>query len=186
MSNKKIISISLIFGLISLAMVVFIIYPLFKDIRKNSQELINIKRNAVSPEEEINNISQIKKIYQEIKPDSQKMENLFIDPEVPIDLIKFLEERAKDLQVSIKILSVNPKINEDEKWNYLEFQINLVGSFGGSLRFLKKIENSQYLVETQNLTIKKLTEQELTIPAYKQFSLDDISINLTLKVFTKR
>lgn len=183
--NKKTLLISVTFGIISLVLITLVIYPLFKGIEKDSEELITIKRNLVFSSDKTESISQIRNIYEEIEPDSKKIENLFIDPEVPIDLIKFLEQIAQDSKILINITSVVSKTSGDD-WNYMEFQINLIGSFPNFLRFLEKVENSSYLMEAQNLSVKRLNEQEFTSPKYKQFFSGDINANLTIKAFTKK
>ncbi len=135
--NKKTLLISVTFGIISLVLITLVIYPLFKGIEKDSEELITIKRNLVFSQDKTGNISQIRKIYEEIEPDSQKIDNFFVDPGVPIDLIKFLEKIANDSKTLISITSIVNKTDENNPWNYMEFQTNLVGSFPNFLRFLR-------------------------------------------------
>ena len=184
-SNKKVLLISTIFGIISLILIIFVVFPLFKEIKKYSEEFVTTKKNIVFYSDETGSVSLIRKIYGEIEPDSKKIDSLFVDPEVPIDLIKFLERIAQDSKISVNITSVAPKTSEKD-WNYMEFQINLIGSFPNLLIFLEKIENGPYLIETKNLSIKNLAEQEITLPKYKQFSLGGINANLTIKAFTKK
>jgi len=184
-SVRKIFLISLIFGLISLILIVFGIFPLFKGIKKNSQELIQTKQDLFFSQEKMGGINQIKKIYEEIEPDFRKIESFFIDPGAPIDLIKFFESVAEGSTMSIDIISAVPKTIENDPWNSLEFQIILTGSFPNFSKFLEKIETGPYLVEIQNLNVKRLTEQDIKLPKYEKLSLGDVSATLVAKVFTK-
>ncbi|GAH90126.1 unnamed protein product [marine sediment metagenome] len=169
--KKKIIIFSVIFGVATIAIVGFVIYPLFKGIEKSSEELITAKKELILSKEEAGKFEQFKEIYKGLKPDLEKINQLFIDQEIPIDLIKFWEKEARDSELSIKISPVFLKAAEIDPWNSIGFQLRLIGSFPNFLKFLEKIETSPYLIEIQNLTVEKLVQ--------------DVSATLTVKVYTK-
>lgn len=183
--KRKILLISVIFGLIFFSLIIFIIYPLLKEIKESSVELISAKKYLISSRDQTENINQIRKIYKEMEPDFKKIDNFFIDPEVPIDLIKFWEKMAADSEVLIKVSSVVLKTAETDPWKSMGFQLVLTGSFPHFSRFLEKIETGPYLIDIQNLNIKRLTEQDLQFSKYEQFSLGDVSATLMVKVFNK-
>lgn len=183
--KKKTVLISIIFGLIALTLIGFVIYPLFKGIKETSQELIAVKKELALIQTGTKNVKQIEEIYQSLKTDLEKIDRLLIDPEVPIDLIEFWENLAADLEVSIDISPFSIRDSETDPWNSIGFQITLIGSLPNFLKFLEKIEYSPYLIEIQNLTVKKLVEKELKLERYEQISPADISGTLAAKIYTK-
>lgn len=182
--QNKIYLISAIFGLIILVLIVFFVSPLFKEIKKNSQDLIAFKKELISLEAKIENLRKFKEIFKTLEPDSEKIDKLLVDSEVPIDFIKFLEKTASDSQVLIEISSTSFKIVQTDPWPSLGFQIILTGSFPNYLKFLEKLETSPYLTEIQNLIVRRLSENEIRLMA-KTLSLGDVKATLSIKVFTK-
>ena len=182
-SNKKTLIISIVFGLIILVLICFVIFPLFNGIKKNSEDFTVVKKDLILFQSETENIEGIKKTYDGLKKDLEKIEELFIDPEIPIDLIKFWEKIALDSEVLISIFPISLKTAEDEIWNSMGFQITITGSFPNFLEFLEKTENCSYLIEIQNLTVRKSTKRELKSEENEQFSL--INATLLTKVYTK-
>jgi hypothetical protein len=185
--NKKILKISFVFGLVSFILAYFGIYFSLKQLQKKSQEFAEMQNDFSYLSDRTSNILKIKKIYKDIEPDLEKVNNIFINPDVPIDFIRFLEKTSNDLNIFLNIGSISYKSDktDTEKWNYMEFQINIAGSFSNILKFINKIENGFYLTEISNINIKKLTEQEIA-SQYKNLSSDDVASNITIKVFTKK
>jgi len=181
---KKTLTISIIFG-IALVLIVFFIYFLFAEIKKNSQDLILAKKELISLQAKIENLQNFKEIYKTLEPDLEKIDLMLIDLEVPIDFIKFLEKTGEDSGVLIDISPISIRKIETDPWPSIGFQIALTGSFPNCLKFLEKIETSPYLIEIQNLIIRRLTAEEIKSKKFEIFSLGDISGVLSIKVFTK-
>ena len=183
---KNKINLSLIiFSILSISLIVFLIYPLFKEIKNNSEDLISKKQKLLSLETKIENLEKFQSLWQEIEPDFKKIDQLFIDSEVPVEFISFLEATARDCELSIEISSTLPSKIEKDPWPSLFFQISPTTSFPKFLRFLAKIETSPYLIEIQNLNAKRLTEKELGSKAFERFSLGDVKTALSIKIYTK-
>lgn len=187
--NKKIIIISLSFGLILLFLIIFGIFPILKNIKEDSKKLSQGKEELAIIKNKIENSGPIKEIYQKIDPSFQKIDGLFVDPQLPIDLIKFWEKTAAESNISISISNItlqNSEGKESKKdfWDSLKFQMVLDGSFSGFSKFLEKIENSPYLTELQDITIKKITGGEVK-NSKQQPSSSNVSVLITLKAFTK-
>ena len=186
MNNKrKIVLISVVSGAISLALISFIIFYFSKEIKNYSQELLSVRNRLSSISGQTSGVSQIKEIYKEIEPNINKVDQSFVDSGVPIGLIKFFEETAKESNVLINISSSAIKETEEDLWLSIGFRTNLTGSFVNTLRFIDKIESGSYLVEIQDLKIQRLSESELKGIQYSQFSLGDVNVNLSIKVYTK-
>ena len=179
--NKINLSI-IIFLLLAILLVVFVIYPLFKEIKSNSEELVSQKKELATLEAKIDYLEKFKILYKNLEEILEKIENLFVNPEIPIEFISFLEKKAEDCQMTIQIApSIYKEEIEKDHWAYLSLQISTVSSFPNFLKFLEKLESSIYLIEIQNLNINKSTKTELEgLP-----SIDNVQSDFFLKVFTK-
>ena len=162
---KKIIVVSIIFGIIVIILFCFVIYPLLSGVKKNSQEFILAKKEMVSFKIETEEFEQSKEIYRGLETDLEKIDELFVNPDVPIDLIKFWRETAKDSGLLIDISPTSLRAEETVLWDSIGFRLTLIGSFPDFLKFLEKIETAPYLIEIQNLSAKN-SKQSLTIKVY--------------------
>jgi hypothetical protein len=157
MTSKKIIcTISIFFSLITIVLVVFVVFPLFKKIRTTSEEIISEKNSIATLRIQEDEIENFRKNYPSYRPNLEKMEQLFIDTEDPIDFIKFLEETASDCGVTSEI-SLLPSSEENK--NSVTFQFFSNGDFSKILKFSEKLENGPYLVKINNLTINNSSEK---------------------------
>jgi len=170
-----------IFGTISIFLIVFCIFPLLKEIKNNSQELILEKEKMILLAQEKESVKKLQGIYSAYQSDFKKIENLFIAPEVPIEFINFLEETARASQIQLEITSMTKKTAEKDPWPSFIFHLSAAGSFPNFLKFLKKTENSPYLIEFLDLNIKKLPEEEVK----PKEPLDEIKGFFMIKVFTQ-
>jgi len=173
--NKKILIASIIFGLVALLLICFVIFPLLRSIKEDSEEIVALKKDLILSQNKINNFEQAKESYAGIISSIKKIDSLFIDSKIPIDLIEFWEKIARDSEVSIDISPVSLKSVETDPWNLVGFQLTLDGSFPNFLEFLEKIETSPHLIEIQNLNVNKAKIEALT---------NNVNIILITKVYT--
>lgn len=186
MTIKKKISISILFLIFSSILIVsFIIYPLFSEIEKVSQEFLVQKQGVGAIEKKVENLEKFKTIFPEISADLEKIDNLFVIHEAPIGFILFLEKISRDSQVSLKISSGPAFRSEKILWPYVSFNLDLKGFFPDISNFLEKMESSPYLIEIQTLTVSRMTESELRSPEFENFFSGDAKANLLIKVYTK-
>jgi len=186
MTIKNKINLSLvIFGIFIIGFIAFLIYPLFKGIKNNSEDLISKKQNLLSLEAKIDDLEKFQSLWREIEPNFKKIDQLFIDPESPVEFISFLETTARDCAVDIEISSALSSKSEEDFWPSLLFQISSTSSFSKFLKFLAKIETGPYLIEIQNLNARRLTERELKLKEFEKYSLDDVKATFSIKVYTK-
>ncbi|MBZ9572050.1 hypothetical protein KJA15_01775 [Patescibacteria group bacterium] len=172
-----------IFGIITILLIVLIIYPFFEEIKKNSKELISQKKRQISLQEEIKSFKEIESLYKTYQSNIEKIDDLFAEPEAPIEFINFLEKNAEKSQLSIEISPMAEK--ETGPWPSLFFQISTIGSFSNFLKFLEKLETGPYLIEISNLNVRKITEKELRVKRFETFSLSDTNALFLIKVLTK-
>jgi len=187
------------FAIISALLVVFVILPLFKEIKAISQNLFLKKNKIVYLSEERENIKKIENLYKTYQSDLDRIENLFVDPEIPIEFIGFLEKTATSSQIKLEISSMTraaarggdeqssatTKKTEQEPWQSLSVQLLITGSFSNFSKFLDKLENGPYLIEVLDLNTKKLTERELQIAGFENIPEADTITTFSIKAFTK-
>lgn len=154
MSTKtKIRILSAILIIAVFSSVFFLIYPLFNDIKKSSSGVLEQKQKLLLLESKVENLEKFKNRYVEIEPDFKKTEGLFIKADLPVDFIRFLEKTAKDSNLSTKISLSPSQQAAGEPWQISPFQIAINGSFLNFLGFLEKLQNSQYLIDMQDLSV---------------------------------
>ncbi len=174
MTLKNKINLSLIiFIVLSVCLIVLVIYPLFKEIKNSSEELVSEKQKLFSLERKIENLKEFQTLWLKIEPNLKKIDQLFIDPQVPVEFVNFLEKIAKDSEILIEISSALSSKTEKDPWSSLLLQINSTAPFSKFLKFLEKIEASPYLIEIQNLNARGLIE-------------GDTGITLSIKVYTSQ
>lgn len=184
-SNKKIYLPTIILGILSILLIILIIWPLFKEIRTTSQNLSLEKNKTVYLGQERENLQNIKQSYKTYQPDLDSIENLFVDPAVPIEFINFLEKTATDTQVKLEISSMAQNTEKKDSWPSLSLQLSVTGSFANFSKFLDKLENNSYLIETLNLNSRKLTKSELESKELKNIPNADTATFLLIKVYTQ-
>lgn len=184
-ANKKFYIAILIFGILSVLLIVFLISPFLKEIKKRSEELLLEKKKIIFLTKEKENLENIKNLYDFYQLDIEKLEEIFIEPEIPIGFISFLESTASSSYVQLKISSMTKKLEKKDPWPSLSFQLLLIGSSPNFLKFLEKLENSPYLIEVLDLNIRKITEKEIKPEEFKKIPSADASAILSIKVFTK-
>jgi len=159
---------------LSICFVIFLIYPLFQEIEKNSKAILTQKASLEALETETENLEEFKLFAERNKENLEKIEEVLLDSELPVDFINFLEKVAGESQISLKVSYLAQQVNGGT-WPALLVQSSCSGSFSNFLRFLEKLESSNYLIEIQTLNVTKLTGT----------GESDIQANFSLKVFTK-
>lgn len=199
-NNNKIYTISLVFTIAILFLVMFFVLPLLREIEKNSKDLISAKNNVAVLAEQTNETENFKKNYETYAPNLEKIDQLFVDPNNPVDFIKFLEDTASTSQITSQI-SLQPSPQDSQQslkgasQNFIIFRFASKGGFSEVLNFLKKIEAGPYLVEIENLTIQNsevpvsgysVPEKESLVPnIYEDNSSRKVDATFTIKVFVK-
>jgi hypothetical protein len=186
MDLKKKIYISItIFGIAAVLLVAFLIYPLFQSINKNSEALLSQKGKLALLKKEVESTQGILSLYEDYQPNLEKLDALFVDPGNPIEFINFLEDNAKASQIVVEISSLQSNITSLSQskgakiWSSLDFQLSLNGSFSNFSKYLDKLENSPYLIEILDFSIKKREANSAEIQNL------GIGATLSLRVYAK-
>ena len=183
--KRKIFFILISIILIAFILMLLLVISLIKDIRKNSEEFLLERKALTSMEREFQEFEDFERNSAFYQSNLEKLDKLFLNPEVPIDFIQFLEEESGNLGLLIKIFPSIITSRETDFWQSIGFQILLTGSFPDSLKFLEKLQTSPWLLEIQRTEVQRISEKDLQLERLKDFSLGDISFSIILKVYTK-
>lgn len=162
-----------------------LVISLVKDIKRNSQEFLLERKALTLMEREFQEFENFEKNSAFYQSNLEKLDKLFLNPEVPIDFVQLLEEESKNIGLLIKISPSIITSRENDPWESIGFQILLTGSFPNCLKFLEKLQVSPWLLEVQRTEVKRITEKEFQSERLKDFSLGDVSLSIILKVYTK-
>ena len=159
--KNKIFIIIIIFALIGLVLIVFLIYPVLRDIKNISDDISSRKKEVALVSAEYRELYDFKKKYDEYKDDLNKIDQLFVNSQDPVDFIKFLETTSSNSGINIETsLTSLVKNKATDKIPVISFQIHAKGDFANILRFSERLETDQYLIKMKNFTVKK-SEQHI-------------------------
>jgi len=156
MNLKNKIVVSLIsFLLLFLALFFLVIAPIIYQLRKTGQAMREQEEAAISLEKRIEMARDFRSFYKKEKENFSVLDNIFINPQIPTDFIDFLDETAGGSGISVNYSLTAPIKLEKDPWPSLNFQIITVGPFSSSMKFIKKLEASIYLLDIQSFEINK-------------------------------
>jgi hypothetical protein len=147
-SIKKIVILSSLFLMAVLILVFLFALPLFNEIQKYSQSIIEKNAELSFFEKEAVRSREFEKNKTSLNSDIEKIDNSFAKSQAPIDLIKFWEQMAKFCNLSIEMSPVPSQIIADAE--EMGFNLQIKGSFPNTLKFVEKIENGPYLIQIQD------------------------------------
>lgn len=150
MKNNIYIILAIVAGTV-VFLIVFCIWPLMQSLHNDSKDILSMRSNADTLQMQNNEIENFKKNYQTYKPNLETMQKLFIDPQNPVDVIKFLEDTANHAGVQVKISLVQNSQKGNQ--NFVTFQLSASGNFLNMLNLSEALENGPYLVEIKNVTM---------------------------------
>lgn len=185
MSINYKIKISLFCLLILFVSAVFTARIILKNISGASGQLATEKKNLFTLESKIKSLENFRQEYEELKPDLEKADSLLVQAQLPVDFIQFLEEISSEAGINLKISPLADIKITGDPWPSSNFQLSLAGSYPKIIRFIDKLENSQYLITLQSLNFSKLTDMELKSKEFASFFSGDAKGNISLKVYTK-
>ena len=171
----------LIFGLL----IRFGLLPLFEDVEENSRELAFQKEALQFLEFRIEDFEHFKENYSYYQSVLEKIDNSFVNQEVPIEFIEFLEKEAEKSGLSIGISPLIVARGGGDLGSPVGFQISLMGNFPDCLRFLERLEQSSFFVEISQLNISKASVKKTMKTELETVETGDVSFILKIKAFSK-
>lgn len=178
--NTKIYFLITIFGAVLSLLIIFVIPYFLIQIKENFKILNSEKQKIKILQFKLENFRNLQEKHQDLINVSEKINKLFINPDTPVEFIKFLEQTSRVCGVSIKISFLPSLKQKSDPWKSISFQINTSGSFSNFFRFFEKLENAPYLIEISNLNIKKTEQKTLD----ENTSTRNIDANFTIKTFS--
>ncbi|OGZ84260.1 MAG: hypothetical protein A2599_00680 [Candidatus Staskawiczbacteria bacterium RIFOXYD1_FULL_39_28] len=154
-AQNKIYLISAVFTLVILAIAMFLIWPVFKNIEGGVKELSLLKNDIVFSREEIAGLQSFQNKYEAYKPNLEKLDGMFVDPNSPIEFIKFVEKKSLDAGVVPEINMSQGLQAQGEGLAFMIFRINFKGSLQKILEISEKMEAGPYFLEIQSLKIRE-------------------------------
>ena len=163
--ENKIYIIITIFILVSLILILFLIYPVLRDIKNGSKEILLNKSKLISINKQNSGLSDFKKKYDNYVYNLEKVDQSFVDSKDPVSFIKFLEKTANDSGINTDIkLDISLLDKGFNNWPVVISNISATGEFLNILKFSEKLDKSPYLLRINNVIIKK-SSQDLTVDA---------------------
>jgi hypothetical protein len=151
-------------------------------IDENFKDLILAKNDIITLEAQIAEAKNFNENYDVYKPNLDKIDQLFVDPRNPVDLIEFFEKTSADSKITSQI-SLSPLTKTAQK--FITLQISSKGSFSEIINFSKKIESGVYLIEIENLTIQNSAEDLKDKNVTTDYSSRKVDAIFTIKAFAK-
>lgn len=136
--------------LITLGIVVFIILPVGKDIKRINEDIYHQRVTLEKLYLRSQSIKQAKEDYEKIKDEIKTLDNVFYSPGQELEFITDLEKIAN--QQSIKqIINIKETGDESESLNYqtLKIELNLIGTLSNILNYLDQVQtmNSYFNID---------------------------------------
>jgi hypothetical protein len=183
---KRIIIFSSASLLIALLLVVIIVVPLLRNTYKIFNDITGVKRGVASFNSETLEADAFDQEYNSLQITPDSIEQSLVSESAPIDLIQFLEDTAKDASLLIDISPVSVQKESSDPWNSIGFSVKLTGDFTSCMRFLEKIENSDYFIKAVKFDAKLITQKDVSLKRYEEFSVGQILTTVDFKVYTKQ
>lgn len=159
--KQKILIISGIFAVFLLVFFAFLLLPIVRGIRLDSAKILAARTQLAKVSLYEEQIQKFEGVSQSQQKDVERIRNLFLDTDTPIAFLEFLEGRAQNSQVSLKITPVESLRKEEDVWDSIDFELAGKGTFPNALSFLKQIENGPYLFEFKNVVLQRLGTGEV-------------------------
>lgn len=183
--NKELILYILGVTAILAVMIVFLVIPLIKGIRSSSQDFVENRKKVVNLQREKRHYIALKQEYEDSKGKFEKINSLFVNSEVPVKFIEFLEESSVKANFPIEVSPGPGTQSKSDLWPTIFFKVAGSGSFTDFAKFLERVENSPFLVEVQDLNVDRLTEEDVRGES-KERKVGDVEAKILIKAYTNQ
>lgn len=168
-------------GIIIVILLLSIIFPLVNNIKRLAAEFDQKNNLLASYKEKAESyLGQLRSDYFKLAPEISKINDSFVSPEKVIDSILAVERAAA-------LTNNYQEIKEVKEDGALSFQVSLWGSFPNLIKFLARIENLNYFVDSESLQITRVGERELVNLEGKGIMVKggDVRSVINIKAYTK-
>ncbi len=158
--------------------------PLLTGLLKTSKELAGQKDTLALIEGQISALEEFQKNNSVYQTNVKKVDASFISEEAPIKFIEFLENEAKKQGLDIIISSVKEASEKKSLRVTTIFQMAIGGPFPKCLAFLKRLEESPWLIKIDQANIDRVGEKNQLL-SFKNLKEGDVVLNLSFKTFSR-
>jgi len=151
---KKRITINvLIFLIVTIGIIYFIVMSTSEDIKEIKVKTENIRIDLEEKYVKGQSLRKLSESLKQIESQIPELDKIFIKKSEAIDFITSLEKIAEDTNVDQKINLSNIEKNEKEICNKTPLQLTTIGSFANQMKYLTKLESSNYYINIKSLEI---------------------------------
>ncbi|MFA6098512.1 MAG: type 4a pilus biogenesis protein PilO [Patescibacteria group bacterium] len=136
--------------------IIFFIYPYYKEINKFSDQIYDNRVKLAIYEQQRENIETTRQDYNKIKNDLDKISKIFINQNEILDLISSFELIATNNEIA---QNIDIKPNDNEIAETFNFEITASGNWNNLLLYFSNLEHLDYFVEISNLNILEQNNQ---------------------------
>ncbi|MDD4989798.1 MAG: hypothetical protein PHW31_00610 [Candidatus Pacebacteria bacterium] len=172
------------FFLAALLLVFLGLAPLLSGLLKTSRELAAQKDTLALIEGQIAALEEFQKNNSAYQTNVQKIGAGFVSEEAPIEFIEFLESEARKQSLDIIVSSVKEASEKNSLRVTTIFQIAVGGPFPKCLTFLKRLEESPWLIKIDQANINRVEENNKPL-SFKNLKEGDVVLNLSFKTFSR-
>lgn len=170
---------NLCLGLLNLVLFVLVLAFPLRAVLENSASLSLVKKDLLDIEARASGFEKLRQAYQSRLADIGKVEAVFVEQQLPVDLIAFLEESSRATGFEIKISPILNPASKIDPWPSLIFQVSGSGPSQRINQFLEKTENNPFLASLTNLNIRRVE------PEKSKKGVNEIEFDLSLKAYVK-
>lgn len=183
-AKQKIKIYFIIFFLAAVLLVFLGLMPLLTGLLKTSKELAGQKDTLALIEGQIAALEEFQKNNSVYQANVKKIDASFISEEAPIEFIEFLENEAQKQGLDIIISSVKEASEKKSLRVTTVFQMAIGGPFPKCLTFLKRLEESPWLIKIDQANIDRVEEKNKPL-SFKNLKEGDVVLNLNFKTFSR-
>ncbi len=127
--------------------------PFLDKIETNSKGIVDTQKESSRLVMQTVELTKFENSLDQYQSDLDKINSIFIDGDTPLEFIQLLEITALESNARLEISSIVTPAIKTEEWMTLTFNVVLDGSFNDLMRFLEKLEFSNYLIQIEDLVI---------------------------------
>ncbi|PIU16327.1 hypothetical protein COT20_00675 [bacterium (Candidatus Gribaldobacteria) CG08_land_8_20_14_0_20_39_15] len=182
-AKKKLYLLVLVACLIDFLFFYLVLFPLVKRIQINANNL-DIQKNSLAIAEERNGkLEVLQKNIDNLKKNSQFVQNAFIDSSAPVQFMEFLEKQAQNHRLGLAASLFNLSDTKNDLWLAIGVRLEIEGQLADCLRFMETIENSHWVVAITRFDLQKIKQKETT-GEFQENPGAEILLSLDIKAFS--
>lgn len=183
--KNKIFAAGVCFCGLMAAIAVFCIMPVVSKIRQTAIKIGEQNDKISSLDRSVEEIKEYRIYYRQHQDDFAKLDGIFINAEMPLQFINFLDAAAQDCQVAIKMEPAQKILVKGDEWPSINFQISLEGTFPRVIQFIEKIEASPFLAEVKSAGVSAKTAVQPEGSEDISLFAPIVSANILLKAYSR-